>query len=422
MKIQNNDIYFSQQKPLFKGFPAIKVVSNIESNILLNKGVTDLGGFVIPQAIMANNKDESIERVFKSALYFAATFISPFILLPIINKAALSHFCKAKNLKGNEKKILEVSKKFLTIDSKYMEEGIKNKSKELFGNENEFNIILNKYENKENLRNDLIKIHSSVLFADFLTTNLMVASNPWLANLMTKYRTNRSGYSGTYVMADEEFTQKEAIKHDKTKKLRQGTTVFFAILPALLIPPLLKKGMSQGQSNSNKILKLFSKHADKFDYKNSIYMSRLTAFIMWVSSMFLPLQFACRDKYEQRDAFIRGTSIGLVFWGGDLLLKRCFAQISDKLFKTRLMNKETNKPYYLAELKNYKNIDKLKDISQNVMKRTQKASVALYTLNLGLIMATLGFGLPAVLNKILRTRVNKDMSKEKLKEEQNIIS
>lgn len=397
--------------PNFKGFSPIDVVGNIESNILLNKGLTDLGGLVVPQAIMSNNKDESRERVLKAMLYGIVTFVSPFLLLPIFNKAAISHFCKAKNIKGAEKKIIEVSKKYLTKDGNYLEKGIKEKSKELFGHENGFDIILGQYKDKEKLRKDLINIHSSVLFADFLTTNLMVASNPWLVNLFTKRRTNRSGYSGTYAMADENFTQKSAEQHNKTKKLRQGATVFFATLPALLIPPLLKKGMLSGAASPSKILQTFNKHAAKFDYKNSIYMSRLTAFIMWATSMFLPMQLSCRDKYEQKDSIIRGTCIGTVFWGGDLFLRKCFAKMSDKFLGTKLINKETKRPYLINELKNYKNMDSLKDIPENIMNRSKKAAVGLNLLNLGIIMATLGFGLPFALNKILKRKVSEDKSK-----------
>lgn len=113
----------------FKNNSVFNTVSNIESNILLNKGITDLGGFVIPQAIMSNNKDESIERVFKSLLYFGITFVSPLFLLPLINKGALSHFKIVNNFKNDEKKILQVSKKYLTKDGKYLQEGIKLKQK-----------------------------------------------------------------------------------------------------------------------------------------------------------------------------------------------------------------------------------------------------------------------------------------------------
>ncbi|MCQ2740371.1 MAG: hypothetical protein MJ237_09150 [bacterium] len=393
----------------FKNVSAFNTVANIESNILLNKGITDLGGFVIPQAIMSNNRDESIERVFKSALYFLMTFVSPFVLLPLINKKALSHYNITKSFNNNEKRILEVSKKYLTKDKEYLEKGIKEKSKELFGTEDGFNSVLERYQNDtEKLRKDLINAHTTVHFTDFLTTNLMVASIPWLGNLLTKYRTNRSGYSGTYKMADEDFTKIAAHKHDKTKKLRQAATLTLAILPSLILPPLIKKGMKSGTNSSNKLIKWFNQNADKFDYKNAIYMSRLTALTMWLTSDYFPYQLACRDKYEYRDCLIRGTSIGLIFWGGDLLLKRLFAKGSDKIFKTNIMDKTNNKPFTISELKNYKNIDALKNLSEKTIKKTQRASVGLYVLNLATIMGILGFGLPAFLNKILKKSVEKD--------------
>ena len=393
----------------FKNGTLFNATANIESNILLNKGITDLGGFVIPQAIMSNNKDESIERVFKSALYFLMTFVSPFVLLPLINKAALKHHNITKIFNNNDKRILEVSKKYLTKDEKYLEKGIKEKSIELFGNEKGFNSILDRYKNNiGKLRQDLINAHTAIHFTDFLTTNLMVASIPWLGNILTKYRTNRSGYSGTYKMADEDFTKQAAQKHDKTKKIRQIATLGIAILPSMIIPPLVKKGMKSGNNATGKIIRWFNQNADKFDYKDAIFMSRLTALTMWLTSDYFPYQLASRDKYEYRDCLIRGTSIGLVFWGGDLLLKRLFAKSSDKLFKTNIMNKKENRPFTISELKNYKNIENLKNLSEKTIKKTQRASIGLYALNLAVIMATLGFGLPAFLNKILKKSVKAD--------------
>lgn len=72
---------------------------------------------------------------------------------------------------------------------------------------NKFNPTREKYSNLEELRKKVINAHSEVLFTDFLS-NLMVASIPWLGNALTKYRTKRSGYSGTYNMADEELPEK----------------------------------------------------------------------------------------------------------------------------------------------------------------------------------------------------------------------
>lgn len=373
--------------PLFKGAGG-NYLANIESNILLNKGITDIGGFVVPQAIMSNNKDEAIERVFKSFLYFCFTFLSPFVLLPLINKHALKNFNK------DELKILEVSKKYLAKDSVYMKEGIKKTSQTLFGNENKFNSILKRYANPEDLRKELINAHSKILTADFVSTNLLVASIPWLGNALTKYRTKRSGYSGTYKLADEEFTQKKAKEHDKTKALRQAGTMVSALLPGLIIPYALRKGMLAGNAKTrNTISNLFNRNAHNFDYKNAIFMSRATALAMWVSSDYIPYQLACRDKYELKDNLIRGGCIGLVFWGGDLVLKKLLARTSDRLLGTNILNKADNSVYSLKELKDSK---------------SKKVASALYILNLLMIMGTLGFGLPALLNKTLKKNIEKD--------------
>ena len=370
------------------------VLANIESNILLNKGITDIGGFVIPQAVMSNNKDEAIERVFKSFLYFGFTFLSPFVLLPLINKHNLKTSTLLKNLNNDELKILEVSKKYLTKDAEYMKNGFKTTAKDLFGDENRFNSVLEKYSDHEKLRTDLIKAHCKILGTDFISTNLMVASIPWLGNALTKYRTKRSGYSGTYNLADEEFTMQNAKKHDKSKSLRQICTLASALIPGIIIPMALKKGMLAGNCKSgNRITDLFNKNAQKFDYKNAIFMSRAMALTMWITSDYIPYQLACRDKYELKDNTIRGGCIGLVFWGGDLVLKKLFAKTSDRLFGTKMLNKTDNSVYSLKQIKDTK---------------TRKAAAALYFLNLLLVTGTLGFGLPAILNKILKKNVEKD--------------
>lgn len=371
----------------------LNTASKIESNILLNKGITDIGGFVVPQAIMSNNKDESIERVFKSSLYFIFTFVSPFLLLPLINKHNLNKVIK--NFNPTEKRILEVSKEYLTKDGEYLKKGIKETSKKLFNDENKFNSVLEKFPDLEVLRKKLIDAHTNIHATDFLTTNLMVASIPWIGNAFTKHRTKRSGYSGTYKLADEDFTSSVAKKHDKTKKLRQAATFALAILPALTLPQAIKKGMLNKTG-----YKWFNKNANKFDYKDAIFMSRLTGLTMWLTSDYFPYQLASRDKYEYRDCLIRGTSIGLVFWGGDLLLKRGLSTMSDKLFKTQLTNPKTKQPYSLTELKN-----------AGVSKGTAKAGVALYALNLLIVSATLGVGLPLALNKFLKKSLDKDKSK-----------
>ena len=395
----------NNEKSYFKG-AIFNTCASVESNILLNKAITDIGGFVIPQAIMSNNKDEAKERVFKSMLYFVFTFVSPFLLLPLINKHFLKKNKIIENLGNEQKRILEVSKKYLTKDGNYLKKGIKETAVKLFDDENKFDQIISKYDDLEVLRKSLIDVHTKIHAADLLTTNLMVASIPWLGNAYTKYRTRRSGYSGAYKLADENFTEQAAMKHDKSKKLRQVATFFSAILPALLLPSLIRNGMLG--NSQNKILKWFNKNANKFDYKSGIYMSRLTALAMWISSDYIPYQLASRDKYEYRDCLIRGTSIGFVFWGGDLFLKKFLSNYSYKIFKTKLINQDTKEPYRLSDLK-HKLIES-GVMDEKILRKTRNLGVVFYLLNLLLVSATLGFGLPIFLNKFLKNSIDKDLN------------
>ena len=146
----------------FKQSSVFNTIANIESNILLNKGITDIGGFVIPQALMANNKDESIERVFKSVLYFMFTFVSPFLMLPLVNKFALKSNKILSSFGCEQKKILEVSKKYLTGDADRLVDGIKTTSKNLFGDENKFDKLINAIDIHSNVP-DLLDYLSNLL-------------------------------------------------------------------------------------------------------------------------------------------------------------------------------------------------------------------------------------------------------------------
>lgn len=124
---------------------------------------------------------------------------------------------------------------------------------------------------------------------------------------------------------------------------------------------------------------------------------------MIISRISLP---ASRDKYEYRDCLIRGTSIGLVFWGGDLFLKKALSKLSDKIFNTKLTNPQTGKTYRLSVLK--QKLDGLANLDNKTLKKTRNAGTALYIFNLLLISASLGFGLPFMLNKLLKKSINKD--------------
>lgn len=88
--------------------------------------------------------------------------------------------------------------------------------------------------------------------------------------------------------------------------------------------------------------------------------------------------------------------------------KNAFSKASDKFFGTKLMCLEEKRPYRFSELKNAAHIEELKNMPKDVLNKTQKAGMGLYAHNLVVVMATLGFGLPYGLNKLLSKKVFKD--------------
>lgn len=67
---------YNTPKNSFKGF--YEITTTVQENTLLNRGLLDIGGCAIPQAIMSNNKDEAIERLTGSGLILQCLFVHLF--------------------------------------------------------------------------------------------------------------------------------------------------------------------------------------------------------------------------------------------------------------------------------------------------------------------------------------------------------
>ncbi|MEI8128854.1 MAG: hypothetical protein WCG95_04465 [bacterium] len=101
------------------------LTSNIQTNMVLNKGLLEIGGIAVPNTIMANNKVEARERAERESLFFSLAFIAPFGFLPLFNKSFLKLNKISDKFNGFDDKIMHLSKKYLTKDGKYLEEGVK---------------------------------------------------------------------------------------------------------------------------------------------------------------------------------------------------------------------------------------------------------------------------------------------------------
>lgn len=411
-----------KDKTAFKSQGLYNLTAQIQENTVLNRGLIDLGGSVVPQMIMSNNKDEKIERGTIGSLYFASSFLAPFVLLPFFNKTFLARNSIVKNFTHNERRIIEVSKEFLTKDADYMVKGIRETAKKLdlesqkegktTNIQQDFENILKRFDKNE-LKEKLLKAHENVLTADFLATSLMWCATPWIGMEVTKFRTKRDGYSATYNMVNEEQSKLNARKHEHEKKKKLLLSALIGTIPAFIFPKIVTKGFK------SETLNFVKKHPQSFSYFKGMFPSKFIFGAIWVLCDYPTQIISSRDKYETRDRIIRGAGNIIVFFGGDFILNNILGRLSDKTLGTKIMDRSKIKENagFLKKLtmqpKNFNELKDLKNIAPEVLKRTKTVGAGLYWLTLIANMGMLGFALPAVLNKLLKDTVKKDLTEQK---------
>lgn len=411
----------------FKGL--YNVTSVIQNNTVLNKAILSLIGFQIPFCLSSNNKTERRERIVQGTWYMGVAYASPFFLLPFINKRVLLKSGIINSVKDRGVEIVRVSKEFLNEDASKMVNGIKETAKKLEKEEkfkgitNDFTQILDNFEDKEELRQKLIKAHKDIFKYDFIFTSVLGgAAMPWLSNFYTEITTGRKGYSGEFEMADEKYTDKMAAKHEKYKYQKLALSFALAVLPAFIIPQQLAKSMSKNAQELKGISRFLNKNAKLFDYTDGKFMSLLTYAAIWTFGDFPTYLLATRDKNELEYLAISRSIVGLSFFGGELALSNWLGRTFDKTFKTELMDKD--------KLKNANRLEKIftparslqtiKDLGLN--NKTQKTAVGMYWGALLLNAVFLGYGIPKTLNKVLKKKVKNDLAQKQKYERLNTHS
>ena len=174
----------------------------------------------------------------------------------------------------------------------------------------------------------------------------------------------------------------------------------------------LKKGLLA--KDSSKFGNFVKKHADKFDYKDAIFMSRATFLGINIFGDVPNTLLACRDKEELKYNTLKNAAFLSFFFGGDLLLNNLGARVVDKTMGTKLLDDSKVKiknslwNRINAPLRSFKDIEKNEiKLDPQLLKKTKTAGVAMFWGNFVLLGAILGFGVPYVLNKILRKDVSK---------------
>lgn len=438
MQISNDKVI---SKRPFTGF--YDITQKVQENTLLNRGIVDIGGCAIPQAIMSNNKDEAIERFSMSCLYFFMSIVTPFFMLPFLNKHFLASSGIVKNFKSAEKDIMKVSKKYLTEDGKYLAEGIKkkglrldaekivkeakkqNKSLNVFEEMEKleksgikaehqiaFDNLLERFKGREEeLREKLVKVHQNVFKFDFLSTAWMWCATPYIATGITEKRTHKKGFSAAFDMVDQSKFDEKKYEADKRKKL--FTSALIATIPPLIAPKLIMKSMT---SKSGAL----KKYASNFNYTDGMFMSKSIFALMWLLCDYPSQLVGSRDKLEMRDRAIRGAVLFTMFFGGDFALNNIIGRSFDKFAGTKIMDRKPDtanlkggarvkqffKDFKLLP-RNFADLGKI-DAPLEAIIKTKKFGTGLYWFALLANCGLIGFAMPAVLNKMLRKSVHKE--------------
>ena len=405
MRIQKETLY-----PINFQNAGINAAAYLEENVMLNKALLD-ASVDIPFVCLANNNIEKKERLRRVLVNYSLCFLSPFLTLPLTNRLALKNLTKiTSKFFAKESNIIEISNKYL-VNKNFLKEGLnkleKQKNNELakklgrplFKEEiTDYSKIIEKFGGDyEKLRKKLINAKTSVLGFDFLFSTGSVCGMAFLNNRLTKKETNKDGYSAEFELADKETVKKRAEKYKKTEPLRESIAI--GLVAALTAFPLLiKRGLIQPQAKG--FLKMLKQNAYKFDYTEGIFMKRLPLFMFLTGGM-CGVSLAARNKTELKNQLIlNGTGLA-VYFGGDILVNSLLSKLSDKIFKTEIIDKNAPKTFINKFIPPTVPIKELKGKSKSI-------AALNFFINLATIAISYGYGVPTLINKIVR----KDLKKE----------
>lgn len=401
----------------FKGLNIYNATSYVQDHTLINRGITTIGGSTIPQCIMSNNKYEAQERALMGGIYFIASYLTPILLIPLYNKHFLRNKGIIHSLDGIERKIIQVSKKYLTPEGNLKEGLIK--TAEIFDKKNgtnehskAFMQIYNRYGNEDKLKKDLLSVHEKILMTDFITTGAMWSAIPWIATEFTQKRTNRKDFSAGFELKNDTSKSESEAKKSKMKKL--AWNIAFSIIPGIIFAKTITKGLST--KSTNRILKKIAQSPTNFDYTSGTNMSKTIYAAIWVLSSFPAKLISSRDSNECKDRALRDIGLFTMFFGGDFLINNIAGRFTDKFFGTKIMDNSGKNMNFFQKfkmpIKNFRTLSETKDLTPEVLKKTKSAGAALYWFSLLANTALIGFGLPKVLNKFLRYNIAKETHQE----------
>ena len=390
----------------------------VQNHTLINRGITTLGGSTIPQCLMSNNKYEAQERAIMGGIYFIASYLTPILLIPLYNRHFLKNKGITKSLNDVGKRIILVSKKYL-VPTGNLNRGLKevagifDKKSKTNATAKAFKEIYRRYNDSAKLKKDLLSVHEKILMTDFITTAAMWSLIPWIATESTERRTNRKDFSAGFNLKNDEEKNKKMSKFSKIL-----WNIAFVTVPGLIFSKMVTKGLLLNSAKNttgikNKILGYISKNPRNFDYASGTNMSKTIYAAIWMLSSFPAKLISSRDKNELKDRTLRDIGLFTMFFGGDFLIGNIAGRLCDKFFGTKIIDRGSKEnsgffKNFTLKLRNFKNLDKLKNLSPNVLRKTKAVGAGLYWFSLISNTLLIGFLFPKLLNKFLRYNIQKE--------------
>ncbi len=402
------------------------ITRELDSSVMLSRALIDTCGCTIPWIIMANNGIEKKEKTRRYLLDYAIIWLTPFVTLPLSNRFAMKYIGKlTKNFWSNNHKAIHISNEFLKDTDSMMVE-LNKMSKGIYKNPLEaLYYRLNpkkKYEpkinidellesvngDKEKLRKKLIRSKNAVFFSDCMFTFGAGATVLFGNNEITKKTSGQAGFSAEMSMADREIVEKRAEKYEKSKKKRYLASL--GLIAATTLGMSLTGFASLYSKSSNKLVQKLRNNSKLFDYTKGIYMSRLPFFLGNIAFYSGASLLAARNNTERKDAIIRNGVGTAVFFGGDLLLSSIFTNLSDRIFGTKLRINNDNSfvRKIFPKVKSVKQV--MEEVEQGkISKSNKKVAAGIFWTNMLILMVSMGYAVPTVINKMIKKDVEKDI-------------
>ena len=134
-------------------------------------------------------------------------------------------------------------------------------------------------------------------------------------------------------------------------------------------------------------------------------MKRLPLFLFCFASQG-GLILASRNQTELKNNFLLSSSGIAIYFGGDILINSLLSKLSDKVLKTNIIDKNAPKTF----------INKIIPPTvpiKNLSGKSKKVASANFFINLAVLAAAYGYGVPSLMNKIVRKDLNKNTNSEK---------